>query len=125
MVGKKTINSSEGVIRALQYLSKHLDLAKLDLASSILYLTIIQDHSKGFINAVPLPYWYYGLPDYESYLRFFSRFNLIYKMGQSALISEELVTIPQDYSIGDLQTVNALDELSKEIAEINSYFTAT
>ena len=117
------LHSRTGILRALEYLSKDLERSKLYMENAILYLSIIEDHTKNYEKLVPLPYWYYGLPNYEAYLRFFTRFNLIFKMGNSVSISEELVTTSQDYLIQDFQIISKLDRLSTEIIEIKPYLT--
>lgn len=124
MIEKMKVTSTTGIIRATRYLEGHLELSNLKPESCILYLTILQDNSNGYEKPVPLPYWFYGLPEYESYLWFFKRFNLIYKQGNCVSISEELNNFSEDYEICNSVIVSNLQSLFEDIPELESYFSA-
>jgi hypothetical protein len=124
MIEKMNINSTTDIIRATRYLESDLELAKLKPETCILYLTIIYRMSKDYEKPVPLPYWFHGLPNYKAYLKFFSRFNLIFKQANDTRISEELSNDLENYEIGSPEILANLEILFNDIPELESYFTA-
>jgi hypothetical protein len=115
-----TINTTGGIIRAVQYCEEN-GIEK-DLA--ILYLTILLNNHSKEERLEPFPIWMFGLSDIKRYLGFFKRFNLIDKSGNDYSVSDFIKNDIDFYSIYNPETINSVVDSSIETTELSSYFNA-
>jgi len=114
---KITIQTTEGVIRGIQYCND-LNINE-DLA--ILYLTILLDaHSKEELLE-PIPIWIFGFKDVKKYLQFFCDYNLIHRFENSYSVYDFIIGCDYSYEISDPKIIKDLFSLSTEIHELDSY----
>jgi len=72
---EKVIYTTEGIIQSLQYLEGELKKHRLDKETAVIYLHIIVKSSQN--DKIVRPTFTYSLPEFDNYIRFFKRYNLI------------------------------------------------
>ena len=118
---KIRIETTEGILRAVKYCSQNG--INQDLA--MVYLTILLKNHTSEEKLEPLPIWIFGLSNISVYLNYFKRYNMIFKSGNSYSISEFIKSESTVYSISNPPTVDNLVDLSVNLIELGTYFTAS
>lgn len=115
------IRTNSKVINAMTYLEGQLDRFNLNKWKAILYFQTLIDYEEG--NIIRRPLFTYKLEDFDEYLDFFVRYNLLDKVDYR--IKENAYSVPEswkdkraDYRVSSIdeenffKSVQGCDELS-------------
>lgn len=118
------INTYSKVIKTITYLEKELMRSRLSKDTAILYFQILIDREED--NIIERPFFTYNLDDFDTYLDFFTRYNLLDSVNRS--IKENTYSVSENWrNRREIYTIPSTEEESflsflKEYDEFNLYY---
>lgn len=107
---RDSINVNSGLAQSIEYLKGELKKFQLETDIAIIYLQYLVNKSvdEKFVR----PTKSFSFPEFDKYLRFFKRYNLLFPLISSNTfsVSEELSGNSQSYQLTDETAISILND---------------
>jgi hypothetical protein len=121
------IYSTDKIEKFLVYLKDEMAKIHLNpiLANMYLYAML---NAKNDNNVILRPKWTFAIPEFNKYLNFYKKFNLLHWNGSATkFVPDEDLYQSYDISVNveDKDTVKYILQIGKEISDFQNYYTKT
>ena len=121
------VYSTDKIEKLMRYLQSEISRSRLDPILAKIFLLVMWK-SRNNNDVILRPKWTFAIPDFNSYLNFYKKFNLLHWNGSVAKFVPD-VDLYQScdiiVNIEDKETIKSIIEIGKEISDFKNFYIET